>query len=189
MVFKFNIIILLFIILSNCNDRSDFKSTETMKTVNYVDLEKYMGDWYVIANIPTFIEKNATNAIESAFLADGIIHTTFSFYKGSPEGEKKKYIAQKVLFIIKKLTLSGECNFLWPFKMPFLIIELDEDYSYTVIGYPSKKYVWIMARDPQMEEKRYNLILDNLSKIGYDISLIKKFLKCGLNKFFRLMKK
>ena len=57
---------------------------------------------------------------------------------------------------------------------PFLIIELDEDYSYTVIGYPSKKYVWIMARDPQMEEKRYNLILDNLSKIGYDISLIQK---------------
>ena len=92
MVFKFYIIILLSITLTNCNDRSDFKSTEIMKTVNYVDLEKYMGDWYVIANIPTFIEKNATNAIESYKLSsDGLIHTTFSFYKGSPEGEKKIY--------------------------------------------------------------------------------------------------
>ena len=65
-------------------------------------------------------------------------------------------------------------QFLWPFKMPFLIIELDDDYSYTVIGYPSKKYVWIMARDPQIEADRYNLILENLSEIGYDISLIQK---------------
>ena len=65
-------------------------------------------------------------------------------------------------------------QFLWPFKMPFLIIELDKDYRYTVIGYPSKKYVWIMARDPQIEADRYNLILENLSEIGYDISLIQK---------------
>ena len=69
---------------------------------------------------------------------------------------------------IKILTAIAET------KMPFLIIELDKDYSYTVIGYPSKKYVWIMARDPRMEEKRYNLILENLSEIGYDISLIQK---------------
>ena len=173
MVFKFYVLILLSITLTNCNDRSDFKSTETMKTVNYVDLEKYMGDWYVIANIPTFIEKNATNAIESYKLSsDGIIHTTFSFYKGSPEGEKN--ISPKRFFFNKETNAEWRMQFLWPFKMPFLIIELDEDYSYTVIGYPSKKYVWIMARDPQMEEKRYNLILDNLSKIGYDISLIQK---------------
>ena len=59
MVFKFYVSILLSITLINCNDRSELNSTETMKTVNYVDLEKYMGDWYVIANIPTFIEKNA----------------------------------------------------------------------------------------------------------------------------------
>ena len=174
MVFKFYIIILLSITLTNCNDRSDFKSTETMKTVNYVDLEKYMGDWYVIANIPAFIEKNATNAIESYKLSsDGIIHTTFSFNKGFPGGEKKIYRPKGFVFN-KETNAEWRMQFLWPFKMPFLIIELDEDYSYTVIGYPSKKYVWIMARDPYMEEKRYNLILDNLSKIGYDISLIQK---------------
>jgi len=174
MVFKFYTIVLLSFSLFNCNDRSEFKSTEIMKTVDYVDLEKYMGDWYVIANIPTFIEKKATNAIESYKLSrDGIIHTTFSFYKGSPEGEKKIYRPKGFVFN-KETNAEWRMQFLWPFKMPFLIIELDEDYSYTVIGYPSKKYVWIMARDSHMEEKRYNLILDNLSEIGYDISLIQK---------------
>ena len=42
----------------------------SMQTVDYVDLNRFMGDWYVIANIPTFIEKNATNAIESYELMD-----------------------------------------------------------------------------------------------------------------------
>ena len=63
---------------------------------------------------------------------------------------------------------------LWPFKLPFLIIELDKEYSYTVIGYPSRKFVWIMAREPKMEEERYNKILDNLADIGYDTTLIQK---------------
>ena len=63
-----------------------------MKTVDYVDIERFMGDWYVIANIPTFIEKGATNAIESYKLGDkGVIETTFTFYQDSPDGEKKVY--------------------------------------------------------------------------------------------------
>ena len=87
MVFKFYNIILLSILFINCNDGFDLEGTEKMKTVKYVDLKKYMGDWYVIANIPTFIEKDATNAVESYKLSsDGTIHTTFSFFKGSPEG-------------------------------------------------------------------------------------------------------
>ena len=63
-----------------------------MKTVDYVDIERFMGDWYVIANIPTFIEKGATNAIESYKLGNkGVIETTFTFYQDSPDGEKKVY--------------------------------------------------------------------------------------------------
>ena len=174
MFFKFFSSILLSILLIKCNDGSDLEGIEKMKTVDYVDLERYMGDWYVIANIPTFIEKNATNAIESYKLSrDGSIHTTFSFSKGSPEGEKKIYRPKGFVFN-KKTNAEWRMQFLWPFKMPFLIIDLDEDYSYTVIGYPSKKYVWIMARKPQIEAALYNLILDNLSEVGYDISLIQK---------------
>ena len=65
-------------------------------------------------------------------------------------------------------------QFLWPFKMPFLIIELAEDYSYTVVGVPSRKYVWIMAREAQLDSDIYEKLLQRLSNIGYDISLIKK---------------
>ena len=55
-----------------------------LKTVANVDLPRFMGDWYVIANIPTFIEKGAHNAVESYRLdKDGTIATTFTFRAGS----------------------------------------------------------------------------------------------------------
>jgi apolipoprotein D and lipocalin family protein len=51
-----------------------------LATVDQVDLERFMGDWYVIANIPTFLEKGAHNAVENyALNDDGSIATTFTF--------------------------------------------------------------------------------------------------------------
>ena len=145
-----------------------------MKTVDHVDIERFMGDWYVIANIPTFIEKGATNAIESYELgSDGTIKTTFTFFKDSPSGEKKTY--RPTGFIKNKETnAEWKMQFLWPFKMPFLIIELEKDYAYTVIGKKKKKYVWIMARDFVLDDDLYEGILNRLSDVGYDISLIQK---------------
>jgi len=55
-------------------------SLPPIKTVNYVDLERFMGDWYVIACIPTLIEQDIYNAVESYQLnQDGTIQTTFTF--------------------------------------------------------------------------------------------------------------
>jgi apolipoprotein D and lipocalin family protein len=53
--------------------------------------------------------------------------------------------------------------------LPYLIIELDRSegthpYKYTVVGYPSRAYVWIMAREPTMDEALYKSICDRLQK-------------------------
>jgi len=168
------VVILYSFVLIGCFDNPDSPKYSKMKTVEHVDIERFMGDWYVIANIPTFIEKRATNAIESYQLgSDGTIKTTFTFFKDSPSGDKKTY--RPTGFIKNKETnAEWRMQFLWPFKMPFLIIDLDKDYSYTVIGIPSRKYVWIMARDSVLDDDLYEEILKRLSDIGYDISLIQK---------------
>lgn len=166
------ILVTLFVI--GCQSEEEMKDKIIMKTVPYVDLDRFMGDWYVIANIPTFIEKHATNAIESYKLNEsGDIETTFTFYKKSPEGEKKVYTPKGFIFN-SKTNAEWRMQFLWPLKMPFLIIDLADDYSYTVIGVPSRKYVWIMSRDTTLDETLYKKIMQNLSDIGYDISRIKK---------------
>ena len=150
------------------------RKLDKLQTVEYVDLQKFMGDWYVIANIPTFIEKGAVNAIESYRLdSKGRIKTTFTFRKDSVSGPEKKYNPTGFIYN-RKTNAEWRMQFLWPFRSPFLIIDLDDDYSYTVIGIPSRKYVWIMAREHKMSEGLYNKIISNLEKVGYDITQIKR---------------
>ena len=72
--------------LSACN------TVEPLATVEKVDLERFMGDWYVIANIPTALERDAHNAIESYRIdKDGTIATTFTFRDKGFDGKKKEY--------------------------------------------------------------------------------------------------
>ena len=79
------------IILSGCSMNST-----NLKTVDNVNLEDFMGSWYVIAHIPTFIEKSAYNAIESYELnVDGTVATTFTFNKGSLDGPKKNISSKR----------------------------------------------------------------------------------------------
>jgi apolipoprotein D and lipocalin family protein len=168
------ILILSILSIIGCKKQKIMNIEKTLKTVEYVDIERFMGDWYVIANIPTFIEKNACNAIESYKLnARGEIQTTFSFYQDSPNGKRKEYNPKGYIYNTET-NAEWRMQFIWPFKMPFLIIDLDTNYSYTVIGVPSHKYVWIMSRKPSLGSKTYNMIIDKLKDVGYDVKQIKK---------------
>lgn len=145
-----------------------------LATVAHVDLPRFMGDWYVIANIPTFIEKGAHNAIESYKLnADGSIATTFTFLKDSFEGEQKRY--QPTGYV--RDTQSNavwDMQFIWPFKSDYRIAYLTPDYSQTVIGREQRDYVWIMARTPSIPDADYQRIILFLQQQGYDVSQIQK---------------
>ena len=143
-------------------------------TVDAVDIEKFMGDWYVIASIPTFIEKEAYNAIESYRLAeDGTIETTFTFNKGAFEGPLKVYRPRGFIQDKQSNAVWG-MQFFWPIKAEYRIIYLTEDYAQTVIGRTKRDYVWIMARQPAVPEEDYNRILDFIKTQGYDLSKLRK---------------
>ena len=133
-----------------------------------------MGDWYVIANIPTFIEKDAYNAIESYRLDDdGTVATTFRFNKGSLDGPLKEYHPRGFIRDKKSNAVWG-MQFIWPFKAEYRIIFLSDDYSRTVIGRSKRDYVWIMAREPAIPDEEYDAILGFLQEQGYDIKKLQK---------------
>lgn len=150
------------------------QSQPPMPTVQQVDLPRFMGDWYVIANIPTFAEKGAHNAIESYRLdKDGTIATTFSFNADSFEGKRKSF-HPRAFVVDTQTNAEWGMQFVWPIKAEYLIIDLDADYTRTVIGRTARDYVWIMARTPSLPEAEYGAILKRLADLGYDTSRIEK---------------
>ena len=143
-------------------------------TVDSVNLERFMGDWYVIANIPHVIEKEAYNAVESYRLAeDGTIETTFTFNKGGFDGPLKTYTPRGFIQDKESNAVWG-MQFFWPIKAEYRIIYLTEDYTLTVIGRTQRDYVWIMARKPYIPDDDYNRILDFIKLQGYDLSKLQK---------------
>jgi apolipoprotein D and lipocalin family protein len=143
-----------------------------------VDLNRFMGDWYVIASIPIDLffasEVGAHNAVESYELRDdGKIQTTYTFRKGGFDGAPKQF--NPVAWVHNAATNSEwRMQFLWPFRSAYLIAYLDDDYQYTIIGVPNRKNVWVMSRTPEVSEARYAELLSVLTELGYDTGLVQR---------------
>jgi apolipoprotein D and lipocalin family protein len=150
------------------------QSRMPIKTMQSVDLDRFMGDWYVIANIPTFIEKGAHNAIESYRMNDdGTIATTFMFNKDSFTGELKKYTPTGFIKDKKSNAIWG-MQFIWPIKADYRIVYVDADYTQTIIGRNARDYVWIMTRSPEIPDAEFNKLVNLVEQQGYDISKIRR---------------
>ena len=147
---------------------------QPIRTAEQVELERLNGDWYVIANIPTFIERKAFNAIESYQLDDkGRVQTTFAFNKGSFDGPRKTYNPTGFVTDDPSNAVWG-MQFVWPVKAEYRIMQVDDNYSELVVGRTKRDYVWIMARTPTLDEARYVELTDMLADQGYDTTKLRK---------------
>lgn len=150
-------------------------SPDSLRAINRpIDLPRFMGDWYVIAHIPTFIEDEAFNGVESYRLAeDGTIPTTYTFNNGGFDGPVKTYHPRG--FVHNQETKAEwRMQFIWPFKAAYLIMYLDDSYETTIIGVPDREYVWIMARSKTLPEKRYQELVALLVESGHDVSKLRR---------------
>jgi len=139
-------------------------SLKAHKVIDNLNLEKFMGKWYVISLIPNYFEKGAENAYDYYELNDdGTINIT---YKATRNG-KIKTLRQKGI-VSSESNARWKIKFLKPFipffKAPYEVIILDSDYTYMAVGYPNNDYGWIMARDTVINDDLYNEIIEKLDK-------------------------
>jgi apolipoprotein D and lipocalin family protein len=142
--------------------------------VQHVDLQRYAGDWYVIASIPTWVEKGGQNAKESYMLdADGTLPTTFSFNAGAPDGPLKTYHSRAFVMDADSNAVWGE-RYIWPVKADYRISWLAPDYSEVVVTREKRDYVWIMARTPTIPEADLTRLTAYVGTQGYDVGKLQR---------------
>ena len=142
------------------------------KPVKYVDLEKFMGKWYVIAFTPTFVDEGAENGIETYRLGkDGNIEIEYTF---SIDGEFESHL-QTGIVQPEPSNAKWRLKYNWLLSFDYyLIVEIDPEYEYTVIGVPDSSVGWIMSREKKMDEKQLVEILTRLKERGYDMEKIER---------------
>jgi apolipoprotein D and lipocalin family protein len=148
-----------------------------LETVPRVDLERYLGTWYEIATIPQRFQKDCVGVSATYTLRDDAkIEVLNKCRKKTLDGELKT-VKGKAWVVDKETNAKLKVQFFWPFKADYWIIELAPDYHYAVVGHPSRKYLWILCRTPQMDEALYQDLVQRIANKGYDPSLIKRTLQ------------
>lgn len=145
-----------------------------LKTVEHVDLPRFMGPWYVIGTIPWVVEKNNVGTMD-VYKArpDGKIDITYVFHRKELSAKREEMHAVGSV-LNKKSNATWGVQFFWPFQAPYLVIDLAPDYSTTIIGYPSRDLIWIMARTPTLPEASYQMLLQKAAAQGYETLRIVK---------------
>jgi len=145
-----------------------------LRTVEHVDLPRYMGDWYVIANIPYFAEKNCVDSIESyALRDDGNIDNWFTCRKGSFDAPMKRKASALAKVEDKATNATWSVHFFKVISVQYLILDLDPNYQWVAIGHPSRNYGWVLSRSKVLPDAAYQNILAKLAAQGYDTGKFK----------------
>jgi len=149
-------------------------SKPPLKAVDYVDLPRFMGDWWVIAHIPYWLERDTYDSKDTYRMRpDGKMDNIFSYRKGGFDGPEK--VMNGIAWVAdKKSNAEWRVQFLWPIALPYYVLYLDPGYRFMAVGHPSRDYGWVMARDKRMTDEDYAEVMSALAKQGYDPARFRK---------------
>jgi len=143
-------------------------------TVKQLELSRYLGTWYEIARFPHSFEKTLQGVTATYSLReDGKIKVLNQGYEGSINGPLKTAVGKAKIpnpADPSKLKVS----FFLFFYADYLVMELDPDYQWALVGSKTENYLWILSRTPKMDPAIYDKLVANAKKRGYDISKLTK---------------
>jgi len=161
---------IVFLALIGCaTTTTDRLGLPELRTVVRVDLERYLGNWYDIASFPQSFQRGCTGTTATYTIrADGDIDVLNRCRKGSLSGEEDSAVG-RARVVDRSTNARLEVSFFRPFWGEYWIIDLGRDYEYSVVGHPSRDYLWILSRTPTMDDATYGGILERLRKQGYEV--------------------
>jgi apolipoprotein D and lipocalin family protein len=147
----------------------------SLEVVPHVQLEKYLGKWYEIAHLPAKFQEGCNETTATYTLSkDGSI----SVLNQATKNGKMKQAKGKAKVVDKNSNAKLKVTFFWPFYGDYWIIKLGNNYDYSVVDTPNRKYLWILSRTPQMDDNLYSQIIEYVKSKGFDANkLIKTFQK------------
>ena len=148
-------------------------STKPLQSAAQVDIERFGGEWYVIANIPYFMERNR---VASKTIYERTGPTTFNDIFVSKRGSfdaQSKRVAGKLKSISDDHT-QWQARFYWVLNSQFSVLDIDPEHQIMLLGVASRELGWVFAREPKISAADYAKAMATFAEFGYDTSLFSK---------------
>lgn len=145
-----------------------------LETVPHVDLNRYLGRWYEIASFPQWFQRDCTGTMAIYSVGGrGEIFVINQCHVDSLDGPER--MASGVARVVDTQSNAKlEVSFQWPFWGDYWIVDLDSDYRWAVVGHPSRDDLWILSRDPRMDDETYAAIGERARQKGFDVSRLQR---------------
>lgn len=138
-----------------------------------VDLNRYAGRWYIIANIPYFAERGEVGSYFDVSFPGGKVHDVYT-------GRPGNFAARPDVFTMHGYVVPGTGNArwrespFWPLYLSYLVLYVGPDYRTALVGYPGGGYGWVLSRTPSMDVATYRGLLARFAALGYDITRFRR---------------
>lgn len=170
---KIIVFVLSTIALSGCLLQKTYRnSSEPIQTVAFVDIHQYIGKWYEIYRLPNWFEDQDCQIVtaEYSLRDDGHIKVV-----NTCQRKNKVSQATAIAKVADSQTNAKlRVSFFQPFYGDYWILDLAKDYSWALVGEPTGKYFWILARTPQIDPALENKLIEKAENLGYKkVDLIK----------------
>ncbi|MBI1265288.1 MAG: hypothetical protein GC187_11205 [Alphaproteobacteria bacterium] len=143
-----------------------------LTTVDAVDLERYLGLWYEIARYDSRFERGCDGVTaQYAMREDGLISVVNTCFRDGLDGPAETADG-RARVVEGSNGAKLEVSFFGPFWGDYWVIELDEDYDWSVVSEPEGRYLWILSRTPQMDPNVLDARLERLEAQGFDTSAL-----------------
>jgi len=159
--FQFLVSIAASLILGACTT-----SHPPLPTVSAVDLNRYVGTWYEIARLPNWFQNKCVADTRATYaIEDARVSVLNECRTAAGVFEQAKGIAQVVE---DSRGAKLRVSFFRPFYGDYWILALDPDYRWVLVGEPGRKYAWILARSPQLDDATLEALLARAAALGFD---------------------
>jgi apolipoprotein D and lipocalin family protein len=151
-----------------------------VKSIPEFDVSRYMWTWYEIAKLPNWFQRKCVQGTQARYKVLGPTQIEVNNKCTTASGEEIQAIG------LARPNGSGrpaqlEVRFApeWTAWLPMVwgaywVLDLDADYQLAAVGDPSKSYLWILSRTPQVSADRYDAVLQRLNVMGFDITKLEK---------------
>ena len=134
-----------------------------------VDLKRYIGRWHEIARLPMFFQRNCVSDVTADYSLrpDGKIGVLNQCRQKDGTLSTASGAAR---FVDQSTNAKFKVSFFWPFSGDYWILELGPNYEYAMVGEPRRKYLWILSRQPNLNEEIYLELVTKAKLLGFDTS-------------------
>jgi apolipoprotein D and lipocalin family protein len=110
--------------------------------------------------------------------ADGKITVVNQCRQGTLAG-KERHVIGTARVVNAPANSKLKVTFTWPFEGDYWILRLNDDYTTAAVGTPDRHALWILHRQPKMDEKEYDALVESLREEGFPVEQLERVPQAG----------